>query len=133
MRRFDFKIIVFFVLLTVVLTITVIAFWEMTLRPPFFAWVDAHYPGDANVERRWNIKQRVEHVFISITVDALVVTLLLRVVHRQEKKLRTSEERYRALFEQARDGIGLVRMSDHHLIQANNRVCEILGLRQEDC
>jgi PAS domain S-box-containing protein len=133
MRRFDFKIIVFFVALTVVLTIAVIAFWEMTLRPPFFAWVDVHYPGDANVERRWNIKQRVEHVFISITVDALVVTLLLRVVHRQEKKLRTSEERYRALFEQARDGIGLVRMSDHHLIQANNRVCEILGLRQEDC
>jgi PAS domain S-box-containing protein len=133
MRRFDLKIIVFFTLLTVVLTIGVIAFWEVTLRPPFFAWVDARYPGEANVDRRWNIKQRVEHVFISFMVDAMVVTLLLRVVHRQQRQLRESEERYRALFEQARDGIGVVRLSDYHLVEANNRACEILGLPQEKC
>ena len=133
MRRFDFKVIVFFVGLTVLLTIGVIALWEVTLRPPFFAWVDAQYPGEANVERRWNIKQRIEHVAISFMVDALVVTLLLRLVHRQQRQLRESEERYRALFEQARDGIGVVRLSDHHLVEANNRACEILGLPQEDC
>jgi PAS domain S-box-containing protein len=133
MKRFDFKLIVFFVGLTVMLTIGVIAFWEVALRPPFFAWVDARYPGEANVERRWNVKQRVEHVVISIMVDALVVTLLLRLVHRQQRQLRASEELYRALFEQAKDGIGLVRLSDHHLIEANNRVCEILGLRPQDC
>jgi PAS domain S-box-containing protein len=61
------------------------------------------------------------------------VTLLLRVVHRQQRQLRESEERYRALFEQARDGIGLVRLSDYRLIEANIRACEILGVRQEDC
>ena len=133
MRRFDFKVIAFFVVLTVTLTIGVIAFWETFLRPPFFAWVDARYPGEANVERRWNIKQRVEHVVISIMVDALVVTLLLRIVHRQQRQLRMSEERYRALFEQARDGIGVVRLSDHHLVEANTRACEILGLRQQEC
>jgi PAS domain S-box-containing protein len=133
MRRFDLKIIVFFVVLTLLLTIGVIAFWEKTLRPPFFAWVDARYPGDANVERRWNIKQRVEHVFISIMVDSLVVTLLLRLVHQQQRQLRMSEERYRALFEQARDGIGVVRLSDHHLVEANSKACEILGLQQQDC
>ena len=133
MRRFDLKIIVFFVSLTVLLTIGTIAFWELTLRPPFFAWVDARYPGEANVQRRWDIKQRVEHVAISLMVDALVVTLLLRLVHRQQRQLRTSEERYRALFEQARDGIGLIRLSDHRLVEANNRVFEILGCRQEDC
>jgi PAS domain S-box-containing protein len=132
-RRFDLKIIVFFVLLTVLLTIGVIGLWEVTLRPPFFAWVDARYPGEANVQLRWNIKQRVEHVFISMMVDALVVTLLLRVVHRQQRQVRESEERYRALFEQSSDGIALVRLSDHRLVEANNRVCEILGLRQEDC
>jgi PAS domain S-box-containing protein len=132
MRRFDLKVIGFFVLLTVVLTIGVIAFWERTLRPPFFAWVDARYPGEENVQRRWDVKQRVEHVFISLMVDALVVTLLLRLVHRQQRQLRTSEERYRALFEQARDGIGLVRISDHRLVEANNRVSEILGLRQQE-
>src|SRR6185503_5777920 len=133
MRRFDLKIIVFFVLLTVVLTIGVIALWEATLRPPFFAWVDARYPGEANVERRWNIKQRVEHVFISFTVDAMVVTLLLRLVHRQQRQLRASEERYRALFEQARDGIGVVSLNDHRLVEANNKVCEILGREQQEC
>lgn len=133
MRRFDLKIIVFFVVLTLLLTIGVIAFWEKTLRPPFFAWVDARYPGEANVERRWNIKQRVEHVVISIMVDALVVTLLLRLVHQQQRQLRMSEERYRALFEQARDGIGVVRLSDHHLVEANNKACEILGVEQQEC
>jgi PAS domain S-box-containing protein len=133
MRRFDFKVIVFFVGLTVMLTIGVIALWEVTLRPPFFAWVDRRYPGEANVERRWNVKQRVEHVAISFMVDALVVTLLLRLVHRQQRQLRTSEERYRALFEQARDGIGLVRLSDHRLVEANDKVCEILGVKQSDC
>jgi PAS domain S-box-containing protein len=66
-------------------------------------------------------------------VDAMVVTLLLRVVHRQQRQLRESEERYRALFEQARDGIGVVRLSDYHLVEANNRACEILGLPQEKC
>ena len=133
MKRFDFKVIAFFVVFTIVLTIGVIAFWEVTLRPPFFAWVDKRYPGEANVQRRWDIKQRVEHVFISIMVDALVVTLLLRLVHRQQRKLRTSEERYRALFEQARDGIGVVRLSDHRLVEANNKACEILGLPPQQC
>src|SRR5215216_6539270 len=133
MRRFDLKVIVFFVILTVLLTIGVIAFWEATLRPPFYAWVDARYPGDGNVERRWNVKQRLSPVFISFMVDAMVVTLLLRLVHRQQRQLRASEERYRALFEQARDGIGVVRLSDHHLVEANNKVCEIFGVRQQEC
>ena len=132
-KRFDFKMIVFFVLLTVLMTIGVIGFWELALRPPFFAWVDREYPGEVNAEKRWNIKQRTEHVFISIMVDALVVTLLLRLVHRQQGQLRESEERYRALFEQARDGIGVVRLNDYRLLEANDKFCEILGLRRQDC
>src|SRR5215213_7686043 len=132
-RRFDLKIVLFFVVLTVIMTIGVIIFWEEVLRPPFFAWVEARYPGAANVQLRWNIQQRVEHFFISVTVDAIVVTLLLRIVHRQQRRLRDSEERYRALFEQAKDGIGLVRLTDHRLVEANDKVCEILGLRQQDC
>ena len=132
-RRFDFKTIVFFVGLTVLMTIGVIGFWEIALRPPFFAWVDARYPGEVNVQKRWDIKQRTEHVFISIMVDALVVTLLLRLVHRQQRQLRQSEERYRALFEQARDGIGVVRLEGYRLVEANDKFCEILGLRRQDC
>ena len=132
-KRFDLKVIVFFVALTVIMTVGVISLWEITLRPPFFAWVDSRYPGDVNVEKRWNIKQRTEHFFISFMVDALVVTLLLRLVHRQQRQLRESEERYRALFEQARDGIGVVRLGDYRLVEANDKFCEILGRRQQDC
>ncbi len=132
-RRSDLKVVVFFVALTVVLTVAVIFVWEQTLRPPFFAWVDREYPGEANTQRRWDIKQRTEHVFISFTVDALVVTLLLRLVRRQQRQLRASEERYRALFEQARDGIGVVSLDDHRLVEANNKVCEILGREQQEC
>jgi len=135
-RRFDlkeFKLVVFFCALTVFLTIGVIGFWEVALRPAFFGWVDTHYPGNENVQRRWDIKQRVEHFTISFMVDALVVTLLLRLVYRKQRQLRESEERYRALFEQARDGIGVVRLSDHHLVEANNKVCEILGVPQQEC
>jgi PAS domain S-box-containing protein len=132
-RRFDFKVVLFFVLLTVIMTIGVIAFWEEVLRPPFFAWVEARYPGVAYAQFRWNIQQRVEHFFISVTVDALVVTLLLRLVQRQQRQLRESEERYRALFEQAKDGIGLVRLTDYRLIEVNDRACAILGRRQQDC
>ena len=128
-RRFDLKVIV----LTVLLTIGVIAFWEVSLRPIFFSWVDARYPGNTNAEWRWNVKQRFEHFFISFTVDLLVVTMLLRLVHRQQRQLRMSEERYRALFEQATDGIGLVRLSDHRVLDANNKVCQILDRPQHEC
>ena len=84
-KRLDLKIVLFFVVLTVIMTIGVIAFWEEVLRPPFYAWVEARYPGVHYAEFRWNIQQRVEHFFISVTVDALVVTLLLRLVHRTER------------------------------------------------
>src|SRR5687768_7232482 len=132
-RSFDTKVVLFFILLTVLMTIGVIVFWEEVLRPPFFSWVETRYPGAGYAQLRWDIQQRVEHFFISVAVDALVVTLLLRLVHRQQRQLRESEERYRALFEQAKDGIGLVRLADHRLVEANDKVCDILGLRLQDC
>jgi PAS domain-containing protein len=130
-RRFDFKIVLFFVLLTVIMTIGVIVLWEEVLRPPFYAWVEARYPGVAYAQFRWNIQQRVEHFFISVTVDALVVTLLLRIVHRQQRRLRESEERYRALFEQAKDGIGLVRLTDHGLVEDRGACLMLAAIRAE--
>jgi PAS domain S-box-containing protein len=132
-RILESKVVIFYVVLTVLMTIGVIVFWEEVVRPPFFAWVETQYPGAAYAQVRWNIQQRVEHFFISVMVDALVVTMLLRLVHRQNRKLRESEERYRALFEQAKDGIGVVRMSDNRLVEANDKVCQILNLQQQDC
>jgi PAS domain S-box-containing protein len=121
----NIKLILFFTVLTVVLTWLVILAYESYLRRPFYAWVEARFPGDR--ESQDQIEQRVEHFWISTAVDVIVVTLLLGLVNRQQRKLRDSEERYRALFEHAGDGIGVVTALDHWLVDANKRFGEILG------
>jgi signal transduction histidine kinase len=123
----NLKIILFFILLTTTLTIAVILTWEKVLLKPFYAWVDTRYPGVENAERRRLIQQRTEHFFISVTVDSIVVTLLLGVVRRQQRKLSESEERYRLLFEHANDGIGVVSVPDFKIVQVNRKFGEILG------
>jgi signal transduction histidine kinase len=123
----NLKIILFFILLTTTLTIAVILTWEKVLLKPFYAWVDEHYPGVENTERRRLIQQRTEHFFISVTVDSIVVTLLLGVVRRQQRQLSESEERYRLLFEHANDGIGVVSAPDFKIVQVNRKFGEILG------
>lgn len=128
MRRItNLNLILFFSALTFVVTAVVVLTWEKALRDPFFAWVERKYPGEENKHMREIIQQRAEHFTISITVDIVVVTLLLRLVNRQQRALIESEGRYRALFEHASDGIGVVAAADHRLIEANNRFCEILG------
>jgi PAS domain S-box-containing protein len=126
-RSSNLTLILFFTALTVVMTAVVVVTWEKALRDPFFAWVERKYPGDENRKTRRDIQQRVEHFTISITVDVVVVTLLLRLVNHKQRALVDSEERYRALFEHANDGIGVVTAADHRLTEANNRFCEILG------
>jgi PAS domain S-box-containing protein len=123
----NLKLILFFTLLTFVMTGLVVFTWEGIIRDPFFAWVAQRYPGETNRLTRLNVQQRVEHFTISITVDVVVVTLLLRLVNRQQRRLVESEERYRALFEHAGDGIGVVTVADHCLTETNNKFCEILG------
>ncbi|HEV7892343.1 MAG TPA: ATP-binding protein [Pyrinomonadaceae bacterium] len=126
-RSSNLTLILFFTALTIVMTAVVVVTWERLLRDPFFAWVEREYPGDENRKVRRDIQQRVEHFAISITVDVVVVTLLLRLVNHKQRKLAESEERYRALFEHANDGIGVVTVADHRLTEANNKFCEILG------
>ncbi|HEX7176501.1 MAG TPA: ATP-binding protein [Pyrinomonadaceae bacterium] len=128
-RRSDLRLIVTFALLTFLLTAGVILAWENLLLPPFYSWVDARYPGEANVQTRWNIQQRVEHFFISITVDVVVVTLLVGMLRAQQRRLAQSEGRYRSLFEHARDGIGVVHAGSRRLIEANSKFCEVLGCK----
>jgi PAS domain S-box-containing protein len=122
----NLKLIIFFSLLTFIMTAFVVFTWEGLIRDPFFTWVAQKFPGDTNRLTRLNIQQRVEHFTISITVDVVVVTLLLRIVNRQQRKLVESEQRYRALFEHASDGIGVITATDHCLIEANNKFCQLL-------
>jgi PAS domain S-box-containing protein len=125
----NIRLIIFFTLLTVFLTWLVILTYESYLRRPFYQWVEARYPGKQLQDQ---IEQRVEHFWISTTVDVIVVTLLLGLVNRQQRKLSESEERYRALFKHASDGIGLVTAADHRLVDANQKFGDILGFRQEE-
>ncbi|MDQ5839361.1 MAG: PAS domain S-box protein, partial [Acidobacteriota bacterium] len=116
-----------FSVLTLIVTTVVILTWEKTVRTPLFTWIERRLPGSENAVERMTVQQRVEHFVISLTVDVVVVTLLLRIVRRQQRRLRASEERYRTLFEHAGDGIGVVRVADRRLVEANNKFCEILG------
>lgn len=126
-RKFDGpRLVIFFIGLTVIVTALVIFVWEKVFMLPFYNWSATYFPaeGDSNL---YYFQQRIEHFFISTTVDVLIVTLLLRVVSRQQHKLVASEKRYRALFEHASDGIGIVTAADHRLVEVNNKFCDILG------
>jgi signal transduction histidine kinase len=86
-RGFNVRLIILFAVLTVVLTAVVIITWEKVLRPPYFTWVERHYPGTENADYRYKLQQRVEHFFISMTVDVIVVSILLAIVDRKHRRL----------------------------------------------
>ena len=50
--------------------------------------------------------------------------------HHAEEEIRQSEERFRGIFDSVDDGIALVDM-DGHIVEANRRVLEMLGLNPE--
>jgi signal transduction histidine kinase len=91
-RGLNLRLIILVTALTVVLTAVVIFAWEQLLRPRYFAWVEANYPGVENAEYRYKLEQRVEHVFISMTVDLIVVSILLAVLDRKQRRLAATTE-----------------------------------------
>lgn len=118
------KVVIFFAVLTMAVTAVVIIIWEKFVMLPFNIWLSARYAADGG--GLYVLSQRIEHFFISTTVDVLIVTLLLRIVARQQRRLVASQKRYRALFEHASDGIGVMRAGDRRLTDVNNKFCEIL-------
>ena len=131
-RSTNLTLILTFTLLTFALTAVVMLAWESVIRDPFFAWVEHHYPGEEHRQARRDIQQRVEHFAISIAVDLVVVTILLRLVSHQQRAIIESEGRYRSLFEHAGDGIGVASAADLRLTEVNNRFCEIIGCTPQD-
>jgi PAS domain S-box-containing protein len=127
----NIRIILFFTVLTFLLTVGVVYAWEKLLMSPLYQYYESHYPGAENADYRWRMAQRIEHFFISVTVDVVVVTLLLRLINSQQRRLKISEERYRALFEQAADGIAVVSPRDNRIVEANHKLVEMLGCRAE--
>lgn len=86
-KGFSIRLVLLFTVLTVVLTATVILTWEKVLKPPYYKWIERNYPGTANAENRDKLEQRTEHFFISMTVDVIVVSILLVIVNRKQRRL----------------------------------------------
>ncbi|HLL73522.1 MAG TPA: ATP-binding protein [Pyrinomonadaceae bacterium] len=131
-RKSNLYTVIFFTALTICLTAVVVLLWEKVLMTPYYSLVEARYPGAANSVARWRMQQRFEHFFISTTVDVIVVSLLLHRVGRQQRRLAASEERYRALFEHANDGIVIVAAESRKVIEVNNKFCELFGCRPHE-
>lgn len=110
-----------------VLTGVVILTWEKIFLRPVYAWVERYYPGEENRARRALVQQRVEHFVISVTVDAVVVTILLAVVRRQQKELSDSEEHYRLLFDSNPEPMWIVRTDDARLVSVNDAALALYG------
>ena len=91
-KSFNSHLIILFTLLTLVLTAVVIVTWEKVLRPPYYGWVERNYPGIDNSDYRNKLEQRVEHFFISMTVDVIVVSILLAIVNRKQRRLVAAHE-----------------------------------------
>jgi PAS domain S-box-containing protein len=124
------KLNLFFIAFTILVTTTVIFTWEQVFRAPVFAWMDAHFSDKES--NRFDFEQRVEHYIISTMVDVIVVTILLRLVNRQQRKLRASEERYRSVFEHAVAGIAVLTAADYKVVECNNKFCAILGYQPQE-
>jgi two-component system sensor histidine kinase AtoS len=92
-KGFSIRLVILFTALTVILTASVILVWEQVLKPPYYGWVERNYPGAANAQNRDRIEQRSEHFFISMTVDVIVVSILLAIVDRKQKRLVEANQR----------------------------------------
>ena len=92
-KGFNIRLIIAFTALTIVLTTVVIIAWEQVLRPPYYRWVARNYPGTQNANTRWKFEQRGEHFFISMTVDLIVVSILLAMVDRRQRRLVDAHEK----------------------------------------
>src|SRR5436189_2314268 len=90
-NRNNLQLVFFFVVFTVIVTAIVIFSWEKLLMHPFYGLLASCYPGEESA--RYHFEQRIEHFFISTTVDVIVVTLLLRIVSRQQRRLVEAHER----------------------------------------
>jgi len=92
-KGFSVRLVILFTALTLILTASVILVWEQVLKPPYYSWVERRYPGSANLVNRDRIEQRSEHFFISMTVDVIVVSILLAIVNRKQRRLVEANQR----------------------------------------
>jgi len=91
-KGLSIRLVILFTVLTMVLTTVVILTWEQVLKPPYYRWVERTYPGPANAVNRDRLEQRSEHFFISMTVDLIVVSILLVIVDRKQRRLNEVNE-----------------------------------------
>src|SRR5882757_9128271 len=67
----------------------------------------------------------------SVVILTIVIVLIARSRKRAEAALRASEERYRALFDYAPDGI-VIADTESHYLDANTSICRMLGYSHDE-
>jgi PAS domain S-box-containing protein len=126
------RTVFFFVVLTMALTGIVILAWEKIFLRPVYSLVEDYYPGAALQERRTLVQQRIEHFVISVTVDAVVVTILLAVVRRQQRELSKSEEQYRLLFEGNPEPMWVSDNATKRFVSVNEAALALYGYQRRE-
>src|ERR1700755_1955455 len=79
------QVVLFFAILTMLVSAVVILVWEQFLMLPFDDWLDTYYTGDTASFSV--LSQRIERFIISATAGGLIGTLLLRVATRRRLRL----------------------------------------------
>ena len=121
------KLIIFFIALTVVMTLAVVYAWEEFGMSPLYSYIQHMYPDDP--DKAWKIAQRIEHFCISVTVDGLVVTLLLRLVDKQQHKLRESENFLNTVLESSTE-YAIIALDTLGRVTLFNRGAELIFSRK---
>ena len=84
-----------------------------------------------------SLRLRYEHRITLVMAATGAVLLSMGILlflrrSRSERRLRESEERYRAFFEQAAVGMAEVEAHTHRLLRVNKAFCDLLGYTDEE-
>jgi|GEM_PF-421749 len=69
----------------------------------------------------------------SVVTQAVSHARSIEALRRSEQELRVSEERYRRLFESARDGILILDWETGRIVDANPAFADLVGAKREEC
>lgn len=99
-----------------------------------------------NADFRWNTAPGHEKTYSKLLISIVDITerkrmeeelkryseRLKEMVEKQTEELRRSEERFRAIYENAVDGIHLVSIEDKKFIDGNRAFCDMIGYNREE-
>ena len=86
-------------------------------------------PLETHFRRAWTVA--VVFALAILAFGLFVLALLVRLSRRQQA-IAASEARFRAIYEQAGVGVGIVAVGDGRFLSVNQRLCDIVGYAQPE-